>query len=160
MDGVTPISQYFDQWLSILQASDLRLMELAIDRINPDWRQETPPLLHETYLRTCMEDISANLRTLFALGEAKKFHYQALVMTSGKCFFRTENGYFGTAPDPASIGVQAGDQVGIVSGLAHPLLLRPVEDGYRLLTHIYLHGTMYGEAWPDDDSILEELALV
>jgi hypothetical protein len=48
----------------------------------------------------------------------------------------------------------------VVSGLAHPLLLRPVEGGYKVLAHIYLRGIMYGEVWPGNDSILEDLILV
>lgn len=160
-DSHTPEIQYFDQWLNILQASDSRIMELALDNTTPEWRQEVQPLLHETFLSRMMERVAANVRTHFALGETSNFCYYAMEMTCGKCFFRTENGYFGTAPDPASVCVEAGDKVAVVSGLAHPLLLRPVEGGgYRLLTHIYLHGIMYGEAWPDNDSVLEELALV
>ena len=41
-----------------------------------------------------------------------------------------------------------------------PLLLRPVEGGYRLLTHIYVHGITYGEAWPESEEALEDTVLI
>jgi len=154
-------SQLIDQWLDVLQASDLRIAELAANRVSPNWRQSVSPLLYETFLRRFRDQLAPNQRIFWALGqEERKIHFNSVVMTGNKCFFRTENGYFGTAPDPASVSVNAGDKVAVVSGLAHPMLLRPVDGGYKLLTHIYLHGIMYGEAWPDNDTTLEELVLV
>ena len=72
-----------------------------------------------------------------------------------KCFFFTEEGYFGLAPDPLPASIQAGDKIVVVQGLAMPLVLRPIEnrcseDGcretecnggaYKLITHAYMRG--------------------
>jgi hypothetical protein len=81
-------------------------------------------------------------------------------MNRSKSFFRAAKGYFGTAPDPPCVCVKAGDRVALISGLDHPVLLRPVKGGWRLLTHVYLHGIMHGEAWPGDNSELERLLLI
>jgi hypothetical protein len=85
-----------------------------------------------------------------------------LASSQKKCFFRTENGYFGTAPDPLPTALRPGDKIAIISGLEMPLLLRPVEGGYQylLLTHVYVHGIMHGEMWPVIKDDLEEIALV
>lgn len=56
-----------------------------------------------------------------------------------------------------------GDVIAIVGNLGMPLLRRPVEGEYRLLTHVYVHGIMYGEAWPErekEEDELEEIVLV
>jgi hypothetical protein len=82
-----------------------------------------------------------------------------MLRNSSKCFFLTANGYFGTAPDPPCVGVTAGDRVAPIPGLDHPVLLRAAPGGWKLLTHVYLHGIMHGEAWTGD-SALEKLPLV
>jgi hypothetical protein len=90
------------------------------------------------------------------------FHNMVLAASQKKCFFLTENGYFGTAPDPLPTSLQPGDKIAIISGLEMPLLLRPVEGGYQyiLLTHVYVHGIMHGEMWSVIKDDLEEIALV
>ena len=62
--------------------------------------------------------------------------------------------------DPLPTPAKAGDAIAIVAGLEMPLLLRPVEGGYRLLAHVYVHGIMYGEAWPKGKEELDEIVLV
>jgi hypothetical protein len=53
-----------------------------------------------------------------------------------------------------------GDKIVIIRGLEMPLLLRPVENGYKLITHVYVHGMMYGEMWPQDEGCLEDIILL
>jgi hypothetical protein len=54
-------------------------------------------------------------------------------MNVQKCFLYTESYYFGTAPDPLPISMQDGDVIALVSGVNLPLVLRPVDGGYRLI---------------------------
>jgi hypothetical protein len=101
-------------------------------------------------------DLSMNFRTF----GRNPFHSFVMVSNSLKCFFYTENRYFGTAPDPLREPMQAGDCVALISGLEMPLMLRPVEGGYRLITHVYLHGVMHGELWPQTNEELVGIALL
>jgi hypothetical protein len=96
----------------------------------------------------------------FMVFGADRFHQFAMVSCAQKCFFYTDNNYFGTAPDPLPDSIQAGDMVAVVSGLEMPLVLRPVEGGHRLISHVYVHGMMYGELWPEGQDQLQNIALV
>jgi hypothetical protein len=91
---------------------------------------------------------------------ARMFNDMVLTSSQKKCFFFTENTYFGTAPDPLPTSLQPGDKIAIISGLEMPLLLRPVEGGYLHLTHVYVHGIMHGEMWPVIQDDLEEIRLL
>lgn len=50
---------------------------------------------------------------------------------------------------------EVGDRIVILNGSNVPLVLRPVEDHYKLIGPCYVHGIMYGEAWPEDEETLE-----
>jgi hypothetical protein len=76
------------------------------------------------------------------------------------CFFYTKGGRFGLAPDPLPTQVIAGDKVVIFAGLKHPLLLRSVGDKFRLISRIYVHGIMNGEAWPENEHELERITMI
>lgn len=87
------------------------------------------------------------------------FFYKALVFSNRKCLFTTEKGYLGTGPEL----ILDGDRIAVIAGVCMPLVLRPVEEGgFRLVTHAYVHGIMYGEAWPEDGDGggVEEIVLV
>lgn len=103
---------------------------------------------------------AAGLSMSFRTFGRNPFHSFIMVSNSLKCFFYTENRYFGTAPDPLPDSMKAGDVVALISGLEMPLVLRSVEGGYRLITHVYLHGVMHGELWPNADSELRDIALL
>ena len=103
---------------------------------------------------------TADLSMTFRMFRRNPFHSFVMASNSLKCFFYTENRYFGTAPDPLPESMQAGDVIALVSGLEMPLMLRSVEGGYRLITHVYLHGVMHGELWPETDGELVEIALL
>ncbi|KAF3044995.1 hypothetical protein E8E12_001349 [Didymella heteroderae] len=102
----------------------------------------------------------SNLTMSFKMFGKNPFHSFVTVSNSLKCFFYTANNYFGTAPDPLPESMHAGDIIALVSGLEMPLVLRPVGIGYRLITHIYIHGVMYGELWPEADGVLEDITLI
>ena len=147
----------FTKWYDILQASETELMVMMMDRTMPDWRQGAHP---EATMALSTAIIPRSMRTLSALGDTSDFHIEAMMLSGKKCFFYTENHYFGLAPDPSPVPIQAGDKIVVFGGMAHPFLLRPVDGGYRLLTHVYVHGIMYGEAWPEREGDLEEITLV
>ena len=75
--------------------------------------------------------------------EMRHSFYQAWDRTSLKPrIITTEKGYVGRAPR----WVQRGDKVCILLGSSLPVLLRPVDDHYRLVGPCYIHGIMFGEA--------------
>lgn len=61
--------------------------------------------------------------------------------------------------------VQEGDRITLVEGMNLPMVLRPVDEEptgkcFQLVTHAYVHGIMYGEAWDDPKHVLQEIELV
>ena len=151
----------FSRWLQLIQSSDQMIMKAAVEAVSPGWQQAITPDLHQKFVEQCEAQIPAHQRVFWALGdEARDFHFDAVIMSEQKCFFRTAAGFFGTAPDPACVSVQAGDKVALIAGMAHPMLLRLVDGGYKLLTHVFLHGAMYGEVWPEGSANLDEIVLV
>ncbi|KAI0429111.1 HET-domain-containing protein [Xylaria sp. FL1042] len=56
--------------------------------------------------------------------------------------FTTDNGYIGSADTP----IQPGDEVFIILGCDHPMILRPTSNGeYQVVGSCYIHGAMDGE---------------
>ncbi|KAI1123627.1 heterokaryon incompatibility protein-domain-containing protein [Nemania abortiva] len=54
-----------------------------------------------------------------------------------------------------------GDIVALLAGCEFPVALRPDGDGnYRFVAPLYVDGIMHGEAWPEDESKLEDITLV
>lgn len=101
--------------------------------------------------------------SIFRSSTALSYHHRATVFSNKKCFFTTANGFMGTGPDL----IQPDDRIAIVAGLTMPLILRPAAavadgDGYRLVTHAYVHGMMYGDYWPspENENDLEPIILV
>jgi hypothetical protein len=113
---------------------------------------------YDTMTRANIECLDAT--SAFKLFGANHFHLFVLLFCSRKAFFRTEKAYFDTAPDPLPDLMQAGDIIALVSGLEMSLVLRPVDGGYRLITHVYVHGMMYGESWPKGPEQLEDIVLL
>lgn len=93
-------------------------------------------------------------------GPGIRFHHIAMSFSMKKCLFYTESGLMGVAPDPLPVVVEPGDKIAVVPGLEMPLLLRQAPGGYRLLTHVYVHGIMYGEGLGPDGHDTEEIVLV
>ncbi|KAJ8118188.1 hypothetical protein OPT61_g794 [Boeremia exigua] len=135
----------FDAWYDNMSLSEVELAAKGLASVGLDSQQSLDP--------------NMELQTSFNLFAQNPFHTFTTVICSQKCFFYTEKTYFGTAPDPLPDSMQAGDVIVLISGLGMPLLLRRVEGGYRLISHIYVHGLMYGESWPEDDE-LSDIRLV
>lgn len=109
------------------------------------------------------DEIPKELRILFALTKrpAWGFHSLAIPFSSKKRFYRTSGGFLGTAPDKIPEPIQSEDCIAVVAGLAMPVVLRPDGNGvFRLVSHCYLHGIMYGEAWERVGDNLGEIVLV
>jgi hypothetical protein len=95
-------------------------------------------------------------------GPGLPFHAVAMPFCSNKTFYRTEQGWFGTAPEFIPDPVQAGDVIMSIRGMAMPVILRPLVEtgGYRLISHCYVHGFMYGEAWEEGANYRETSILI
>lgn len=114
-----------------------------------------------------------------------KFHSAARLWSNRRGFYITADGKMGSAPARTEVLrdgsfravnlAEAGDRIAVVQGLEMPMILRPlnreaagnakvvVRDGecvYRLVTHAYVHGIMYGEAWEDRATSVETIILV
>ena len=107
--------------------------------------------------------VSVEMETLIGItrSPAWQFHNLAMVFSVNKTFFRTGEGYFGTAPDGFPDPIRSDDVVAVVAGMAMPVVLRPVDSGrFRLISHCYLHGIMYGEEWERRGGDGREIILV
>ncbi|OCK86903.1 HET-domain-containing protein [Cenococcum geophilum 1.58] len=155
----------FETWFNTMRLGEIGLLERLLESMGqggtiPRGQSEREDYLQQIRQTLPPETSIARLRG-GALGEAGlRFHGLAIGFCQDKCFFYTENNRFGTAADPLPESLGTGDKIAIVSGLEQPLVLKPVEGGYRLVTHCYVHGIMNGELWPDDFEDLEDIVLV
>ena len=83
-------------------------------------------------------------------------HSNTMKLNTGRAFFATSAGYMGSAFHT----IQEGDTVAVFAGARHPMIIRPVEEYYHLVGPAYIHGIMYGEAWPEDESTLRKFTLI
>lgn len=151
----------FDHWYSTMILGEMDTTARALQRTSAGSSIPTQPCAREIFLREMMKRFPQEQYGLIAFGgPGFRFHSNVMAFSQKKCFFFTENYYIGTAADPLPVPVEPGDRIAIVRGLEMPLALRPVEGGYRLLTHVYVHGIMYGEAWPQNEDNLEEIVLL
>ncbi|KAL2152727.1 hypothetical protein VTH82DRAFT_5911 [Thermothelomyces myriococcoides] len=89
------------------------------------------------------------------------FHMLASTQCHHKAFIRTSRWFLGTVPDRMVETIQNGDLIAVIAGLNMPVVLRPDHNGgFRLITHCYVHGIMYGEAWDRVQHHLDEIVLV
>jgi hypothetical protein len=58
-------------------------------------------------------------------------------------FFITKNGYMGSG----SAAIKKGDHVVLVPGLNLLMILRPVNERYKIVTLAFVYGIMFKEAW-------------
>ncbi|KAK5115419.1 hypothetical protein LTR85_009879 [Meristemomyces frigidus] len=121
----------------------------------------TLPAFHAAYFSSPGVDprpILANpgFRTMTALanGGPMRAHNWILRLTTGRRMFRTQLGYFGTAPQ----SIRTGDSVALIAGMKLPMLVRALEDGdgYKLVCPAFVHGMMHGEFWPAHEGALSE----
>jgi hypothetical protein len=73
-----------------------------------------------------------------------------------RILFVTSKGYVGTGPPSTRVT----DKVAILSGLRSPLILREVGPYYEIVGAAYVHGIMYGEVWPEDESKLLGMTMI
>ncbi|KAI0168664.1 heterokaryon incompatibility protein-domain-containing protein [Pestalotiopsis sp. NC0098] len=89
-------------------------------------------------------------------GDSYRFYLALRNACQERSLFYTESGLCGLGPP--SIGGDEGDIVSILCGSHMPIILRPVENGYKVIGEAYVHGIMYGEA-SRDDMELEDFAM-
>jgi hypothetical protein len=76
---------------------------------------------------------------------------------NGIFLFTTSDGRFGIS---RTDGIQCGDKISLISGFNKPLIMREVEGGYHLIGPVIVDGLMDGEMWPDDETSLDEFAIL
>ena len=148
-------AESFEAWYLAMTATDHDLTTMAMEGSGiPNASSDGSEELCKAFEAVHPEEI----RVFLAMDNNGRFdfHAQAAVSSNQKCLFITGNGYMGTGTDR----VKPGDRIALVAGFNMPLLLRPADGGYELITHVYVHGVMYGEAWPPNNEELEEITLV
>ncbi|KAL8856235.1 MAG: hypothetical protein Q9178_007152 [Gyalolechia marmorata] len=143
----------FEAWYSVMTASEV---EVTAKILEASHKPATAQDFSEEVIQRCIAEIPQEVRIFRIAAIVSAYHWVAVLFSNRKCFFTTEEGYMGTAPD----FIQSGDCIALISGVCMPLVLRPVSDGFHLVTHAYVHGVMYGDAWPDTDAENEIITLV
>jgi hypothetical protein len=74
----------------------------------------------------------------------------------GRRMMETGKGYVGIAHKQSRVG----DSIVLLQGASVPIILRPCEDGYRVIGEAYVHGIMNGEFWgAQDESTMQTFDL-
>jgi hypothetical protein len=150
-----PISEgAFDAWHEVMKDNDV-LATLAAKAQAAASQSTLAPVVSDADRRAKMEQFPTEWQSFLALttGPASGYHFAVLNNARQKCFFSTANGYFGIAPS----FVQQGDSIAVIEGFNVPVVLRKADEGYRFVTYAYIHGIMFGEAWPSDAEACEIL---
>ena len=151
----------FETWYRAMCLDDLNVTAAAIQNQGLGDSIPQGAWAREEFLRRMGEKLAPEVLSFYSTrGAGSKFQSMAMAFSQKKAFFYTENAYFGTAAESPAVSIQPGDKIAVVSGLSMPLALRPVEGGYRLVTHVYIHGVMYGEAWPESVDELVDITLL
>jgi hypothetical protein len=142
----SPTESAFDAWHNIMTSSDVDSLSPLVAKLQAvPPRSVEKPNISDTDRRTQLGQFPAEWRSFLSLATspATEYHFEVLRHALRKCFFSTTNGYFGMA---AGL-VEQGDMIAVLAGLETPMVLRKVDQGYHFITHAYVHGIMYGEAW-------------
>jgi hypothetical protein len=173
-------ARQFQEWLRSMRATQSELSAKAMPRAMDIGATSLPQIRIRSLLgslfrpsraremvqqmaRQVENDVPIELRTTLAMtseGGGWGFHSTAHSFSANKSFFRTEKGYFGLGPDRFPDSLKNGDKIALIGGLSMPVLLRAVEGRYRLVSHCYVHGMMYGDMWEDPAARMEELTLI
>ena len=148
-----PISEgAFDAWHEIMKDNDV-LATLAAKVQAASSESTVASVVSNADRKAKMEQFPAEWQSFLAVatGPASEYHFAVLRNARKKCFFSTANGYFGIAPS----FVQQGDSIAVLEGFNVPVVLRKADEGYRFVTSAYIHGIMFGEAWPSDAEACE-----
>ncbi|OIW23544.1 HET-domain-containing protein [Coniochaeta ligniaria NRRL 30616] len=82
-------------------------------------------------------------------------HHDFAYWLDGQQLFWTADGRLGLGTH-----VRPGDTIAVVAGCCSAVALRKVEgEKYRFVGHCVVLGTLMGEGWPEDDSLLREFEL-
>lgn len=168
----------FRNWLSttITTKSDIdRLFNVTHTApLTVEYRSENLPLFSSwADLLTAKHDVFGNtdiptaeaatrVRSILIDRGLYEFHNQRVVAMAGKRgLFKTENSLLGTGP----LAVEKGDVVALLAGFSCPMILRiSREKGetnrYEVVGVAYVEGLMQGEAWPENEAKVVEIALV
>ncbi|KAI0966472.1 heterokaryon incompatibility protein-domain-containing protein, partial [Xylaria arbuscula] len=92
---------------------------------------------------------SATTATPALDGAAKIFNDTIQERLGGQSLFLTDTQHMGIAGDV----MQEGDVVTLLYGLEMPMILRPSQKGYSVVTWAYVHGVMEGEEWLVTDDL-------
>jgi hypothetical protein len=126
------LNQFFGEWYAFLTADYSKC------------RQICPPKI------ACALAMSAN-------ESLNRYHHdRCRAIANRRILFVTSKGYVGTGPPSTRVT----DKVVILSGLRSPLILREVGPHYEVVGAAYVHGIMYGEVWPEDESKLLGMTLI
>jgi hypothetical protein len=104
----------------------------------------------------CSPDIACAL-ALSINKSVNRYHHERCRAIAGKrVFFVTSCGHIGaSAPS-----IRILDKVAVLSGLRTPLILREVGNNHEVLGEAYVHAIMEGEAWPEDEAMLQQIKLI
>ncbi|KAL8976966.1 MAG: hypothetical protein Q9205_007139 [Flavoplaca limonia] len=145
-NGEARLNAAFESWYQVMTTSDAGLDHLA-------WGGQ-----RTTTSKVMDPEEERSMRIMGKIKMGLYFH-GAMIFSNRKCLFTTEEGYLGTGPDL----IQHGDRIAVFAGLCMPFVVRPVGNGrFWLVTHAYVHGIMYGQAWEGDadGARLDEIVLV
>jgi hypothetical protein len=148
-----PLSEgAFEAWHKIMQDNDV-LATLAAKVQAAASGSTVSSMVSHADRKAQMELFPPEWQSFLAVttGPASEYHFAVLNNARKKCFFSTANGYFGIA----AAFVQQKDVIAVLAGFNVPVVLRKADEGYRFVTYAYIHGIMFGEAWPGDAEAYE-----
>lgn len=86
-----------------------------------------------------------------------RYHHERCRSIAGKkVFLATSNGHVGAGLP----SVLVSDCIALISGVEFPMVVRPLGTHHQVVGPAYVHGMMCGEAWPKDETNLQDLTLV
>ncbi|KAL9633902.1 MAG: hypothetical protein Q9204_003209 [Flavoplaca sp. TL-2023a] len=145
-NGKAGLDAAFESWYHVMTTSDAGLDHLA-------WGGQ------RTTTSNVMDPEEERSVKLIGRMKMGAYFFDAMVFSNRKCLFTTEEGYLGTGPDL----IQHGDRIAVFARLCMPFVVRPMGNGrFWLVTHVYVHGIMYGQAWDGDGdgARVDEIVLV
>ena len=85
-------------------------------------------------------------------------HFSVRLIPLAKCIAQHRLKLFHCSEEFERVGftsenVQTGDIIGLISGVSMPIILRPKDEGYKVIIPAFLSGVMDGELWQDIDTV-------
>jgi hypothetical protein len=153
----------FDVWCGILSAGQPGHMPME-KLLAMVMESKTRNDMLETWKRTIgltvsdLADAEDEVKISAAMGlfGPTALHAAALANSYGRTFFTTVGNYVGMGPRSS----RSGDAVALFSSLKLPFVVRKHHGSYRILGPAFIHGIMYGERWPDDVNLLENMSII